>query len=162
MDSVVVYTDGSGVNNPKLPHWGHGGCGLLMSYKKNKAEHLFGSFRNTTSARMEILPIIKSLDLCKPGFDIKIYTDNQYCKNTITNKWYEDWLAHKTDKKNLDLWLRFKKIHDHHISNGSTITVGWVRGHNGNPKNVRADKLANEARNKSEVIVDDKIGIYLV
>jgi ribonuclease HI len=160
MDIVNIHTDGSGVNNPKLPHYGHGGCGVVMRWGDRYAEHAVGTFRNTTSARMEIFAIIRALELVKPGFEIRITTDNQYCQKTIGFRWLDNWLAHSCDKKNLDLWQRYKEIEDKHIIGGSVIKVRWVRGHNGNKDNERADELATEGRMKTQEIYDDRLGIY--
>jgi len=169
---VIIHTDGSGINRKDKWNSGHGGCGVVMDYGDNHAQHHFGIFKNTTSARMEIFAIIKSLDLVEPGFEIEIRTDNQYCQKTISLQWYETWIMRgehrklstdKSAKKNMDLWLRFKKLYDKHIAGGSIIHLVWVKGHNNHKGNELADKLAYKGRtNKNNIVNDDRNGIYSI
>ena len=161
---VVIHTDGSGVNRRGLWNSNHGGCGVVLDCGDMHAEHSFGSFRNTTSARMEIFAIIKALDLCSTGHELQIRTDNQYCQKTISNQWYENWIMSGADKKNMDLWTRFKKVYDKHIYDNSTISVVWVKGHaNGkHPGNDIADDLAGKGRIKTQIVQDDRNGIHSI
>lgn len=163
MERVIIHTDGSGINRKNKENSGHGGVGIVMQYGGKVAKHSIGRFENTTSARMEIFAIIKALEICKPGFPIMIITDNQYCQKTIGLGWYEKWIDYELDKANMDLWERYKKIHDKHRAGGSEIWITWVRGHNGNESNETADKLALKGRiNQKTVIQDDRNGIYKI
>ena len=164
MSKVIIHTDGSGINRKNVDNSGHGGCGFVMEWKGHRKEHWFGSFRQTTSARMEIFAIIKALELCNVGYNIEIRTDNQYCRNTISHEWYERWILKDQSKANMDLWNRYKKIHDTHISGGSIITAVWIKGHaNGKyPENEIADKLAYKGRINCKQIIDDRNGIYSI
>ncbi|HLF39820.1 MAG TPA: RNase H family protein, partial [Burkholderiales bacterium] len=70
------------------------------------------------------------------------------------SKWIHDWKKHgwrtagKKPVKNLDLWRRLDELSGEH-----EIEWIWVRGHEGNIGNERADELANlgvaEFANKS-------------
>jgi len=158
---VIIYTDGSGINNKNKWNSGHGGCGIVLRHKDNQATHSIGKFLDTTSARMEIFAIITALELCNPGYYIKVITDNQYCKNTIQQKWYEKWLqTNDVTKKNLDLWKRYQQVHNHHVVRGGMIEAIWVKGHDGNQYNELADELARKARKSNNEIQDDRNGIY--
>lgn len=161
-NTIIVFTDGSGINRKDREDSGHGGCGVVMKQADLRAEHSFGCFINTTSARMEIFGIIKALDLISPGFNIHVFTDNQYCKNTIMHKWYDRWISTFQDKANMDLWKRFKDLHDTHIKGGSQIQITWVRGHDGNEENEIADRLAYSGRKNCKQIIDDRNGIYAI
>ena len=57
-----------------------------------------------------------------------IYSDSQYVINTINNNWKRN--------KNNDLWEQLDSL----IS--SNIKFVWVKGHDGNEMNEKADKLA--------------------
>jgi len=48
--------------------------------------------------------------------------------------------------KNVDLWARLDAAAKPH-----RIAWQWIRGHNGNPGNVRADALANQAARQHRV-----------
>src|SRR4029077_20081234 len=75
-----------------------------------------------------------------------VYTDSEYVKNGIT-RWATGWVrknwrgAAGDPVKNMDLWQRLlaaEKPHD--------VEWVWVRGHDGDEMNERADRLATEAR----------------
>jgi ribonuclease HI len=63
---------------------------------------------------------------------ITLYSDSQYVIKTLTQGWKR--------MKNVDLWARLDQAAKPH-----RVSWQWVRGHNGNPGNVRADALANQA-----------------
>lgn len=147
MAKVEIYTDGSCCN---ATH-NSGGYGVVVL---NGTERHFcgGSYFNTTSARMEILAIIRGLGKCEPGDDIVIYSDNQYCVNAWEKKWVWNWQnSHFRGKKNADLWKLFLNEASRLRSN---ITLKWIRGHNGNKYNEIADHLANMGANRTKKIKD--------
>jgi ribonuclease HI len=82
----------------------------------------------------------------KKAHVITLYTDSQYVKNGIT-LWIDNWqrnnwkTSDKKSVKNVDLWKDLiiqKKRHQ--------IIWKWVRGHDSNTWNERADQLAVAAR----------------
>jgi ribonuclease HI len=136
-DSVVVYTDGACKGNP-----GPGGWGALLRWKGHEKE-LFGGERDTTNNRMELTAVIQALSALKSRCRVAVYTDSEYVKNGITT-WIHGWkqrgwrTADKKPVKNMELWQRLEALaalHDVHWH--------WVRGHDGDPGNERADALAN-------------------
>lgn len=161
---VIIYTDGSCNQNKNTKDKslvGVGGIGVVMRFGKFKKDFCEGRFINTTSARMEIMAIIRAMEsiTIKEGhtnkFDIVIHTDNQYCSNTVNKGWYRNWKSHNnsSDRPNMDLWDRFFKIYDK-LGGRQKVTVKWIKGHNGHPLNELADKLANEGRKKRKKIQD--------
>jgi ribonuclease HI len=81
---------------------------------------------------MEIMAAIVGLQAVRQPAVITLYSDSQYLIKTLTQGWKR--------MKNLDLWARLDQAAKPH-----RITWKWIRGHNGNPGNVRADALANRA-----------------
>jgi ribonuclease HI len=136
-DSVVAYTDGACKGNP-----GRGGWGVLLRWKGHEKE-LFGGERVTTNNRMELTAVIEALSALKSRCGVAIYTDSEYVKNGITT-WIHGWkqrgwrTADKKPVKNVDLWQRLEALAAQH-----DVQWHWVRGHDGNPDNERADALAN-------------------
>ncbi len=134
---VTVYTDGACKGNP-----GMGGWGAILKYKDTIKE-IYGACPNTTNNRMELTAVIESLKLLKRQSHLAIYTDSQYVQKGMT-EWIFGWKKKNwKDVKNVDLWLELDQLAAEH-----KIDWHWVRGHNGDIGNERADMLANYAIDK--------------
>ena len=132
--SVIIYTDGACKGNP-----GIGGYGAILSYKEQLKE-ISGISLNTTNNRMELTAVIKALQSLTRTCHIELFTDSQYVQKGITT-WIVSWKLKNWHKvKNVDLWQELD-----HESTKHQISWHWVRGHNGNTLNERADELANLA-----------------
>ncbi|QVL45480.1 MAG: ribonuclease HI [Methylophilaceae bacterium] len=136
-DLVEIYTDGACKGNP-----GIGGWGAWIHYKGNE-KSIFGGEQNTTNNRMEMMAVIKALQALKRPSQIKLYTDSSYVQKGMT-EWLQGWKAKnwrtaaKQVVKNADLWQQLDVLASQH-----QIEWLWVRGHDGNIGNERADALAN-------------------
>lgn len=136
-DVVEIYTDGACKGNP-----GIGGWGAWIHYKGNE-KSIFGGEQNTTNNRMEMMAVIKALEALKRPSQIKLYTDSSYVQKGMT-EWLQGWKAKnwrtaaKQEVKNADLWKQLDVLANQH-----QIEWLWVRGHDGNVGNERADTLAN-------------------
>ena len=137
-DAVEIYTDGACKGNP-----GPGGWGVWMLYN-GKEKTMHGGEALTTNNRMEMTAVIRALEALKRPCNVKLYTDSSYVQKGIT-EWIVGWKARnwrtadKKPVKNDDLW----KVLDV-LANQHKIEWIWVRGHDGNDGNERADSLANE------------------
>ncbi len=137
---VVIYTDGACKGNP-----GPGGWGALLAADGAKKE-LFGGELDTTNNRMEMTAVIEALAALRRPCAVTLYLDSQYVLKGIT-EWLAGWKARgwrtasKAPVKNADLWQKLDALL---ASSGHTIDWRWVRGHNGDPGNERADALANK------------------
>ena len=139
MNTIKIYTDGACKGNP-----GPGGWGVLMKSKDAQKE-LFGGELETTNNRMEMMAVIEALTALKRPFHVKLHVDSQYVLKGMT-EWLAGWKARgwktasKQPVKNVDLWQRLDAL----VSGaGHQIEWRWVRGHDGDPGNERADELAN-------------------
>jgi ribonuclease HI len=137
MTAVVIYTDGACKGNP-----GPGGWGALLRSGDAERE-LFGGEAQTTNNRMELTAVIRALESLTRGCAVEIYTDSQYVKNGIQT-WIHNWKRNgwKTSDrkavKNAELWRELDLLATRH-----RIRWHWVKGHNEDPGNERADALAN-------------------
>ena len=135
-DSVEIWTDGACKGNP-----GPGGWGAILRAGGVEKE-LSGGEPQTTNNRMELMAAIAALEALKRPCAVTLHTDSQYVKNGITG-WIKGWKARgwKTADnkpvKNEDLWRRLEAACAPH-----RIDWRWVRGHNGDTMNERADALA--------------------
>lgn len=139
MNQVVIYTDGACKGNP-----GPGGWGVLLK-SANAERELFGGELATTNNRMEMTAVIEALGALKRPCAVTLYMDSQYVLKGLT-EWLPGWkakgwkTASKQPVKNADLWQKLDQLVS---TSGHTIDWRWVRGHNGDPGNERADALAN-------------------
>ncbi|WP_295854004.1 ribonuclease HI [uncultured Xylophilus sp.] len=139
MNHIEIYTDGACKGNP-----GPGGWGVLLKSASAEKE-LFGGEAVTTNNRMEMTAVIEALQALKRPCQVTLYVDSQYVLKGIT-EWVKGWKARgwktasKEPVKNVELW---QKLDDLVANSGHQIDWRWVRGHNGDPGNERADQLAN-------------------
>jgi ribonuclease HI len=136
MDNVDIYTDGACSGNP-----GPGGWGALLRTAGHEKE-IWGGELATTNNRMELLAVIRALELLKRPVRVRVHTDSQYVQKGIS-EWIHGWKARgwktaaKAPVKNVDLWQALDKVAGTH-----QIDWIWVKGHAGHPENERADALA--------------------
>lgn len=145
MASIQIFTDGSSLGNP-----GPGGYGIVLKSGKHYKEMLQG-YRLTTNNRMELLAVIVALEtIKKDGEQVQLYTDSKYVVDAINKKWLFAWEKKGfKGKKNPDLWKRFLLIYPKH-----QVEFNWVKGHAGHEMNERCDRLAVEAANGAQLLVD--------
>ena len=147
MKKVTIYTDGACSGNP-----GPGGWGALLIYGNHHTKELMEGAFETTNNRMELTAAIEALNALKQSCAVSLHTDSFYVKDGIT-KWIENWknngwrTAAKKPVKNAELWQLLDdavKRHD--------VTWYWVKGHNGDEGNERADELANMGLNNYKIM----------
>jgi ribonuclease HI len=145
---VIVYTDGACTNNP-----GPGGYGVVLLYNKHEKE-LSEGFRLTTSNRMEIWAAIAALEALKTKCAVTIYSDSKYLVDSVSQGWMYRWKANGWKQKenevsNTDLWKQLLKLCQQH-----EVEFVWVKGHDGNPGNERADQLSRRAADQENLVID--------
>jgi ribonuclease HI len=135
---IEIHTDGACSGNP-----GPGGWGAILAWNGHVKE-LKGGEAATTNNRMEMLAAIRALESLKRPSAVDLYTDSNYLKDGVTS-WLARWkkngwkTAARQPVKNEDLWRELDLLCARH-----DIAWRWVRGHDGNPGNERADELARE------------------
>jgi ribonuclease HI len=141
---VDIYTDGACSGNP-----GPGGWGAVLSYDGRRKELYGGEPAPTTNNRMELMAAIQALESLTRPSAVRLHTDSIYLRNGIS-QWLPGWkrkgwkTADKKPVKNADLWQRLEAAADRH-----QVQWLWVKGHDGNPGNERADALANKGMDEA-------------
>ena len=135
---VTVHTDGACSGNP-----GPGGWGAVLQWG-DRIKELKGGAPLTTNNQMELTAAIEALSALKRPCEVALHTDSNYVKDGLT-KWIHGWkkngwkTADKKPVKNVELWQALDAAVARH-----QIEWHWVKGHNGDEMNERADQLANE------------------
>jgi len=142
MVDVRIFTDGACSGNP-----GRGGYATVIVAPGGTFE-LSGHEPATTNNRMELLAVIVALAAVEVGRRVCVSSDSKYVIDPLTKNWTAGWLKRQWRKADgspvasADLWKRV-------LAEGRQyrgVQWSWVRAHNGNLYNERADALATHAR----------------
>ena len=99
---------------------------------------------------MELMAAITALEELPSGSNITLNSDSKYVIDGM-REWLSNWKkngwknASKKPVANKDLWQRLDLA-----AKGHDIEWCWIKGHNGNPGNERADTLAEEAARQQQ------------
>ncbi|MFA6301017.1 MAG: ribonuclease HI [Candidatus Paceibacterota bacterium] len=138
-DKVIIYTDGAARGNPGPAGWG----AILLA--GNKIFELGGRKNHATNNQMELTAPIEALKYVKKyktGDEIEIVSDSKYVI-LGTTEWIFNWQknnwrnAAKKPVLNRELWEELYKLTEE-------LKPKWtyVKGHNGDKWNDRADEIA--------------------
>ena len=149
MKEIIIYTDGGCRGNDSQID-NIGGIGIVLMYPEKKAikEYKEG-FRNTTNNKMELLAVIKALEMLKESCSVKLHSDSAYIVNAFKLNWIKNWEKNgwsrgkKGELKNKELWIRLRELTRKH-----NVKFEKVKGHADDQYNNRADALVNEAMNE--------------
>lgn len=140
---LIVNTDGACHNNP-----GKGGWAAFWEGPGGPIELLGGELL-TTNNRMELQAPLRALRaILEVGFaaPVIVRTDSQYVIKGV-HEWRPSWekngfrAANKKPVKNAEIWRALFAVVD---AFEGRVRFEWVRGHNGDPGNERADAMAQE------------------
>ncbi|AWN44537.1 ribonuclease HI [Methylobacterium durans] len=139
---IVVYADGGCDRNS-----GSGGWGVVISMPEGSRE-FYGGELATTNNRMELTAAIPALEEFPESAQIEMRCDSQYVVKSMT-EWVRGWKAKgwrgaKGLVQNRDLMQRLDEL----VSQRDVVWT-WVRGHNGDALNERADRLAAKGRREA-------------
>lgn len=139
MKQVTLTTDGACIGNP-----GSGGWAYVLRYGTHVSERSGTVPEVTTNNRMELQAAIEGLKALKEPCQVTLITDSTYLMNGITtwrHGWRSsDWVIRRKNNKpvpNADLWQILDQLVEKHV-----LECRWVKGHSGNPDNLRCDEMA--------------------
>ncbi|KAI9053915.1 hypothetical protein LZ554_002860 [Drepanopeziza brunnea f. sp. 'monogermtubi'] len=142
---IKVYTDGSALGNGRTGAVAGVGVFFGVGDSRNVSEPLEGMPQ--TNNRAELTGILRALQIAPKDKDLEIVTDSNYSINCVT-VWFRGWAAKgwkKSDGKdaeNTDLIKAIRELIDERDENGKETKFTWIKGHNDDPGNTAADRLA--------------------
>jgi ribonuclease HI len=128
LKSVTITTDGACQPNP-----GRGGWAAVMRYG-NVCKEIGGTVEETTNNRMEMLAAAMAMESLREPCNVTLRTDSQVIVGLLRGTGMK---PHK--RANQDLVQRLVAMKVKH-----RVNAIWVKGHNGDPDNERADRLSND------------------
>jgi ribonuclease HI len=142
---IEVYTDGSCKGNGEKD--AYGGIGIVFVQDGKEISIFHRTYKSTTNNRMEYRALLMAMEICvHNNIENPVFVcDSQLLLNTVT-KWMYDWKrsgwkksgsGSATKIKNLDLVLHLYMVK----AKLPKATYRWVKGHDGNEFNERADEL---------------------
>lgn len=150
-DKIIIYTDGAARGNP-----GPAGWGAILIFG-DKIFEMGGSSSHATNNQMELSGPIGALKyLARQGLagaetKIEIFSDSKYVILGIT-EWIFNWQknnwrnAAKKPVMNKELWMEL-----HELVKQFKIKWNYVAGHNGDKYNERADEIATNFADGTEI-----------
>jgi ribonuclease HI len=141
MTKWIAYTDGAcAPSNPGPAGWG----AVLIAPDGTETDH-FGFIGLGTNQIAELTAALEGLTLVPAGASVELASDSQYVLKGLS-EWRAGWerKGWRNSKgepvANLALWKQLFVAAD-----ARRVSVRWVRGHNGDRCNEKADVLANKA-----------------
>jgi ribonuclease HI len=135
--SAGLFTDGSASPNP-----GPGGWGVVYVVDDEIIDQLHGHEPHTTNNRMELVALIEAYKISPTTAALDVWTDSELCVKTI-NEWAPAWESRGWRRKggpikNLELVQELYLL----AQARPTITLRWIKAHDGSRWNEYADSLA--------------------
>lgn len=125
--TINISTDGSVHGSRRLGRdRGPGGWAYVIH---ENSEEGSGIGHDVTNNQMELRAVVEALKATPSGSSICIRTDSQYIVQ-IANR-------NNVTKSNTDMWREFENL-----IKERRVKVVWVKGHDGDPYNERADEIA--------------------
>ena len=148
-EKIVIYTDGSARGNPGKAGWGS------VFLKDNKVFfEIGGRSDHATNNQMELTSAIEGLAYLKKNkldSPVEIFADSKYVITGI-NEWIHNWLKNNwrtaagKPVMNQELW---QKLHE--LNQELKPKWFYVKGHNGDKWNDRADEIATSFADEGPV-----------
>lgn len=138
----IAYTDGAcAPSNPGPCGWG---AVIISPDGRTETDH-YGFIGHGTNQIAEVTAAIEGLSLVPVGDSVELVSDSQYVLKGL-KEWRSGWErrgwrnAAGQPVANRGLWERLFALADQR-----KVSTRWVRGHNGDVYNERADALAGRA-----------------
>ncbi|WP_371803473.1 ribonuclease H [Candidatus Lokiarchaeum ossiferum] len=153
---LQVYTDGACEGNQFDRNYG--GWAAIILENNSILHQTSGSTKNTTNNRMELLAVIRALQIIvrnklHESHIIHIFSDSAYIVNCFAQKWYIKWKKNNWSNSqgkpvlNPDLWKALLSLVER-----CNFQFIKVKGHSGNKYNEMVDQLAVSAIKELKIL----------
>lgn len=140
MDQIYrIFTDGSAIGNP-----GPGGWGVVVIQGRARWE-MSGAHPWTTISEMELVAAVQALRSIDGRARIELHSDSEYLiygMRAFVSRWQRQGWRNRRGNQ-----LRHRELWSELIALNAKLHVRWtwIKGHNGNLEQSRADALAYQA-----------------
>lgn len=141
-----AYTDGSAKAGEGAP----GGWGFVVKPPGGGAPiEGYGRATGTLAKVMEYRAVAEALEQVPEGAHVTVFSDNQSLVENLT-KHLETWRARAFAKVDPQIVDSVERIAGAVAGRSLVVTWQWIRGHNGNAGNERADALAAQGAREAK------------
>ena len=151
MADWLCYTDGA----CKAAHGGAGGWGFHLRPPSGAPIERYGKALGTQAKVMEYRAVAEALEQITDDANVTVFSDNQSLVENLAKK-LEAWRASSYANVDPSIVAEVRRIDRALTDKRLVVRWQWVRGHNENAGNERADQLA--AQGAREAKADAKRG----
>jgi ribonuclease HI len=141
----LCYTDGS----CKAADGAPGGWGFVIEPPSAPPIEGYGSQRGTLAKVMEYRAVAEALARLPDGIAAVVFSDNQSLVENLTRH-LPAWRANDFAKVDALVVDSVRRIDASITTKKLTVRFQWVRSHNGNVRNERADQLAAQGAREAK------------
>ncbi|MBL8952000.1 MAG: hypothetical protein JNK82_14550 [Myxococcaceae bacterium] len=141
----LCYTDGSCKAGDGAP----GGWGWFTKAPDGSTQERYGSAKGTHSKVMEHHAVAEALAALPDDVGVTVFSDNNALVDSLA-KHLEHWRASGFAKVDPLIAEVVRRISDSVVTKRLTVRWQWVRSHNGNAGNERADALAAQGARQAK------------
>lgn len=150
-DEWLCYTDGSCKAGDGAP----GGWGFVVKPPSGEPIEGYGKAKDTLAKIMEYRAVAEALAALPEGARAVVFSDNESLVLTLDKK-LASFRANAFRGVDAQIVDSVRRIDESILDKGLTIRWQWIRSHNGNAGNERADELAAQGAReaKAEILAE--------